>query len=608
MITSQDFSKVQYQNPGPALNDNRPALRNIIGLDSEALTTGEPFMFCTSHGDVFKPNDIPHVLFGVKYLDANFVLYNMRYDGGALLYHLPESKLKELWQTGKTSYEYEVNGERLKLRYKYIPHKLLRIFKGKKSISFWDIAQFYRSSLDLAAGRYLNEHKIGIRTKSFTPEYVKKYWKSISRYCIQDASLTARLGEYFVNKLMEFGITPATIYSSASISFKYFCNHARVVTAWRYWKEGQDVLKFACDAYEGGKFEVTRRGKFQGYEFDITSAYPYEIANLVDISHAKSLRSKEYQKDAVYGFLRVRIRNNTPFHLPCGVMINNVRIYPAGEFYLTITKNEYDYLVKIGVDVDVHDAIWLFVQRRRYPYRNVIDELFEIKAKYKGKDPMLYSVSKVAMNGFYGKCVQAIELHGGKILAGAGWNPVYGSVITANTRLKVTDIQNRLGNDCLAVHTDSVMLTRPLPDNWGHRRNNPVRHLYSKGELGNFEFVTEGPGVIVACGMYQIGEANAFKGFRPNDRDTWESILHRNRNHTKLKYRVRRVESWVEAMAKNHGKKTINVFESVRKDIDLNCDVKRIWIDKFRGRDFLERSEDSVHRVHIEPEPPKFWA
>lgn len=606
-VTSRDFDRLTYPNPGPALNDERSALRNIVGFDSEAYTTGEPFMFCTSHGDVLVPEEIPHRLFTVKYLAANFMLYNIRYDSGAILYHLPIQNLEELWRTGKTTAEIpDVNGVVSKFRYKYIPHKLLRIYRGKQSISFWDIAQFYRASLDRAAQTYLNESKRDIATKRFKPEYVKRYWKAISKYCIQDAMLTARLGEYFINKLVQFGITPATIYSSASISFKHFSNNSRIVTSWRLWNENPDVLKFACDAYEGGKFEVTTRGRFTGYEYDITSAYPYEIANLVDISNATCVRSREYQGPAVYGFLRCFIDNHEGRHIPCGVMVNNVRVYPAGRLYLTITKNEYDYLRKIGVEVTILDGVWLFVRRRTYPYRHVIDELYDIKAKFKGKDKMLYSVSKVAMNGFYGKCVQAIDTHDGKILVGAGWNPIYGAVITANTRIKVTDMQNRLGDDCLAVHTDSIMVKNPV-DCTAISRNRTTGYLYGKGALGNFEFVTEGSGIIVACGMYQIGEENAFKGFRPKPGDTWEKILSRHVNRKKIRYGVRHVESWVESMAKGHGKTKINVFEKAQKDIDLNCDTKRVWLNRVRARDLLEKSESSTPKIMVHSGPPEFW-
>jgi hypothetical protein len=595
MITSRDFDRCTYKKP--RLIDDRDPVSNLIGIDSEAYGVdaeghrkGEPFMFCTSLGDVWRPDDLPDMFFTPRYHYANFIVYNLKYDSGAFLYHLPVMHLRELRVEGSTWY--------MGRKYDYIPHKLLRIREGKITVCFWDVSQFYRMSLDKASKTYLGRNKLDIRTKKFTPKYVRRFWKYISRYCILDAKLTADLGKHLVNKLIEFGITPTTLYSEASVSFTYFCANANVITSWKLWHENREALALACDAYEGGKFEVTTRGHFDNaFEYDLVSAYPYEIANLVDISHARVSYDTKYHKEAVYGFLRCRIENPTGISLPCGIMRNNVRIYPAGTYYLTITKEEYEYLCTLDINVEIIRSVWFFVRRKRYPYRKTVYRLFDIKSQYKGKDRMLFSVSKYVMNGFYGKHVQCIEQPNGKVAIGSGWNPVYGAVITANTRIKVTKMQNLLKDDCLAVHTDSVISARKL----GKR--------YIRGGLGNFETVegAAGEGVIIACGMYQIGKANAFKGFRPKDGETWLNILTKYRRRKAVLYKQLHVESWLEAMAKGHEPTAINVFERSHKLVDLNCDTKRIWTREVTGQDLLDGLEPSLPKVHVEIETPKHW-
>lgn len=595
MITSLDFNRCTYKKP--KLVDDREPVSKLIGIDSEAYgvsgdghVRGEPFMFCTSVGDVFRPDDIPDMLFTPRYNYANFMVYNLKYDSGAFLYHLPVSHLRELRVEGSTFY--------LGRKYDYIPHKLLRLKEGKVSVCFWDISQFYKMSLDNAAKRYLGRQKIDIRTKTFSPKYVKRFWKYIAKYCVMDAKLTEELGKYLVDKLIEFGITPTTLYSCASVSFTYFCANANVITSWKLWHEDRTALALASDAYEGGKFEVTTRGHFeQAWEYDLTSAYPYEIANLVDIDHARVVHSKTYQPDAIYGFVRCRINNPSGVHLPCGIMRNGVRVYPAGHYYLTITKEEYEYLCELNIETEIIQGVWFHVRRKRYPYRSTIMGLFDIKSKYKGNDAMLYYVSKVVMNGFYGKCVQCIEQPNGKVAIGAGWNPVYGSVITANTRIKVTKMQNMLGDDCLAVHTDSVMSKRKLGKS------------FVRGGLGQFEEVegASGEGVIIACGMYQIGRANAFKGFKPRKGETWFNILTRYRKRKSIPYKQLHVESWLEAMSKGHEPTAINVFENSVKMVDLNCDSKRIWSGDVTGEQLLDGLEASLPKVHVEMRQPNFW-
>lgn len=606
MITSADWDKIKYKDPRKALRRKEKPMSYIFGLDTEAYTTGEPFMVCTSEGHVYDPATLPGPLFD-DYPGANFMLYNIKYDSGALLYHLDRSVIYDLWFFGKA----EIDRGGIVYKYQYIPHKLLRIRHGKTTLSFWDVAQFFQSSLDNAAKRYLDEHsqKKRIATKRFTPGYVARFRKSISAYCIQDALVTKRLGQYFIGKLAQFNIVPSSIYSPASISFKYFREHSRIVTSWRAWNDCPGLLKYACDAYEGGKFEVTARGCFDAHEYDITSAYPYEIANLCNLDHADFFMSPEYQAQAEYGFIRCRIDNRAGKHIPCGIMVNGVKTYPAGIFHLTITKQEYDYLVEIGLPVDIVNGWWIVLKTKRRPYRGVINYLFSIKDEYKGRDDMLYRLTKIAMNGFYGKTVQAITTPEGDIEVGAGWNPVYGAIITANTRIKVCRIQNMLNARCLAVHTDSVFTLDPLPPG-----------MLSPG-LGNFEKVTSGRALLIACGMYQIGRECAFKGFHPVRRyrdeagkwrrreDTWEDILQRNRHRKIITDRVLRVESWIEAMAKNHEKKKINVFEMVEKKIDLNCDTKRNWTGgKWKAGQFLTEQDFSTHKIRIENDPPENWA
>lgn len=602
MISSTDIDSGRVVYAKPKLEDDRPVMDRISGFDSEAYRNGRPFMFCTSGGwldgkrtpaEILLPRDIPDIFFTERYKNVNFMTYNLKYDSGAALWFLDEGKLDELRVKGYTWTD-------SKIRVTYIPHKMLEFKRDDSHTRFWDIAQFYKMTLDDAARTYLKERKLDMRTKSFSEEYVIRCFHAIARYCIQDAILAEKLGLYLIRVLQEFDITASTIYSCASIAFKYFCRKSRFNTVYQYWKADTDVIRYACDAYEGGKFEITSRGRFHGYEYDITSAYPYEIRNLVDISRARVVYSEKFLPGAAYGFIRCRIHNPEGVHLPCGPMLsqagrNVLRVYPSGTYYMTITQEEYQYILSVGVEVDIISAMFLFVKRRNYIYRPVIDELFELKSRYKGKDRMLYSVTKILMNSTYGKMCQCTEKYTGKVHLGPGFNPVHASVITANTRIKVTRIQNLLGDDCLALHTDSVMTTRPIPSS------------FVTNELGGFEYVTEGDGILIACGLYQLGNACAWKGVRPVEGDTWENILNKFKHRSKIPYTHLHVESWREAMAKNHPVTSINVFERGKKEVDLNCDLKRRWPSRVKARDLLSTRQDSLPRIWLEDSPPNNW-
>jgi len=181
---------------------------------SETLTDGRPFLFAISDGTTFDSRAIPEIFFTRKYRDRNFVCYNLKFDSGSILYDLPLPQRTKLWRDGKCGYR--------GYRYQYIPHKRLRITKGRNGVTFWDIAQFYRTTLEKASAKYLNEHKDDMPTKKFTWDYIHKNYSQIVSYCKQDAKLTEELGRYFFKFLSDFGIRPNNLYSEASISFEYF--------------------------------------------------------------------------------------------------------------------------------------------------------------------------------------------------------------------------------------------------------------------------------------------------------------------------------------------------------------------------------------------------
>ena len=63
-ITTKD---IKYFAPKHIKLVERSESIHPIGIDTEALTTGECFMYATSQGDVFKPEDWPGCMFNRKY-------------------------------------------------------------------------------------------------------------------------------------------------------------------------------------------------------------------------------------------------------------------------------------------------------------------------------------------------------------------------------------------------------------------------------------------------------------------------------------------------------------------------------------------------------------
>lgn len=556
-------------------------IEETVGIDSEAYTTGKPFMFCTSYEECFTLSDIPNIFFTRRYRNKNFVVFNLQYDSGAILYNLPEDKKIELWQNTKCLY----NG----FRYFYIPHKHLRISKGKNAVKFWDIQPFYNTSLKKASVKYLNETKVDIETKSFTPEYAKENWSKIKKYCIQDAVLTVKLADYLFNYLQQFGIKPSSLYSIASVSFQYLSKRVRIRDVWNLWQYDREVLKYACDSYSGGKFEVTARGSFTGFEYDINSCYPYEIMNLYDIKHADYFKSNKYEKGAKYGFLKVYINNKKGLYHPISKKYGFVNVFPSGMFNATITKQEYEYLQDFGIDVKIKSAWWCKLNSYYFPYKNIVKYLYEIKQDSKYKNSMVSYVAKIMLNSIYGKFAQIIEQPDGKLICGIGWNPLYASIITANSRIRMSGGQIAYGDNCIAVHTDSVITTKPISSN------------LIGDDIGKMKLAEQGKGILIASGMYEIGKKAAWRGFEFGHVSSWQKILTGMQDRQKIAIRNVKPLTWIQALELKQADK-INKFMNMPKYFNVNADTKRLWFEKTNAKRLLSGLERSIPHIMIEEE------
>lgn len=549
-------------------SDHKTSLE-VYGIDTEADTTGACFMICTSEGDTWIPAEFPACLFTRKYRGKNFVAYNLKYDAGALLQGLSFKNLKTLQSTDQVTAGLYI--------YKIIANKLLSIRKGKNTVHIYDIAAFFKSSLNQAAKHFIGKEKIDQDTTKYTTAYINKNWGSIAEYCINDAVLTKQLAEALIKMFESFGVYPQKLYSVAYVSYQYFSNTCPYVHVRRYWDKYREVLDYAMQSYNGGKFEVTEKGTGYYYEYDIVSAYPYEISNLVDIRDARIVKSKDYRQDAVYAFLDCDIK--IPFDVNSPVALKNriVNFYPVGEYRKVITLTEYDYLINQGCDITIHNGYWLHKKYLTYPYRTEIRRLAKLKGKYKNSgDKLKYYVIKIFQNSFYGKFVQLIYKDG-FYKAGASWNPIYGSVITANCRVRISKMQNE-HPEIIAVHTDSIITTSkldiPISDN-----------------LGDLSYETEGEGVILGSGIYQIGNKSRFRGFATK-KPLMDMIPSKGK---KLDMTKNRPYSWREVAHRGLALTDINRFDDMPRELNINFDSKRIWLDDYNHYgEVLKRNIESV--------------
>jgi hypothetical protein len=574
-----DVRFVKYEGRKFTSNKKSNISIKTIGFDTEADRSGKCFMACTSLGDVWGAEQMPECFFVRKYQGAHFVSYNLKYDESAILQKLPLGILQELRENGKVEYE--------GFQYNYINYKFLSIRHNHTTVTFYDLYNFYGGSLNYNAEKYLDKKKIDIDPKLFTKTYIKKHWNEIALYCVEDAKLVQLLCERLIDTFEHYGVYPKKLYSTAYVSYQFFRENTNYVTVYDLWEKHKDVLDYATQSYNGGKFEVTTKGSGYFYEYDIVSAYPYEIANLVNITEGRIIWSNRYQKSAHYGFILCNMDIPGNVFSPIAYKIGELCTYPIGQFTKVITKSEYEYLKGLGCKLSIINACWIFCKNETKPYESLIKMLVKEKQKYKkDKASLEYHTVKIFLNSLYGKMVQLIPAKG-YWKASSCWNPIYGSIITANTRIKVSAMQQKY-DDVIAVHTDSIITLNP--------HNIPKTDV-----LGEFSFDSEGDGILLGCGVYQIGNTSKIRGFQTKI-PMWYLF---NTDKQTIKVDQVHVTSWREAAWRGYNTDRINKFETVPKDLKLDFDAKRIWLDEYKS--FRDVQSRFIHSEPIDIDLLRLW-
>ncbi len=558
----------------------------IIGMDTETYQ-GYCRLICDSNGRFKLCNSIEDILtfmLNKRYQDKHIFFYNLHFDAEAILKYLPMGKLHTLYSNNKVKYD--------GCTITYIPKKLLRISKGKHVIRCYDLEQFYDASLEKAATEYLNEHKLSCpfdRDAINTDKEIWSHYKhTLIKYCIQDAVLTQKLGlilQETIKKYMKFN--PKDYISKASLSKRYFRLYCDIPDIKKIRKE---ILKIAFYAYKGGRFELIRKGYFPYAElYDIKSAYPYEIANLIDITYGKWRYVRNYNPDAYYGFYVVNVNLKYRHIEPLAYVVkDHLLIYPGGEWKTIITKSELE-LLEEDKEYKIIRGYEFYPDEILYPFQKEIGKLYEVKNNTP-KDSYLYSLTKIIMNALYGCFYEKTKREDG-IHVGKLFNPVYAAIITANTRCKIYRFASQYEDDVIAFATDSILMKE--------------KHKVKEGKsLGEWEIQSSGECVAFQSGMYKMKNEIKSRGIQrkakissPDGKfdDIFEYIK-AYPDKTQYEVVIRRPVHIKESLI--HHKilsvKDVNTWQEFRKVIDINRDVKRVWDGKFRcGGELFEKNINS---------------
>jgi len=566
--------------------ENKP----INGLDTETLK-GYSKLLADSTGDFLLDGDINDILYYLtkrKFENAYNFFFNLNYDTNAILKFLDKSQLVELKEENETYHnQYKIV---------YIPKKLLAISRGKHSYNYYDVAQFFNGSLNKNAKTYLDLDKYQNSYKEIDGAVLGnslEFWENnipmIIEYCINDCVLTKKLGELLHKTVKKaIGINPKTYMSKASLSKTY---SKKIIKLPITQLLPNGVLNYSFNAYSGGRFEIIEKGNVGICSlFDIKSAYPYYIRNLIDINKGKWKFVKSLNENADLGYYLVKVSVKYNKISPISTYAKDYTlVYPIMDCFKYMTKNELLSYEKF-IDYEVIDGWEFYAEEYIYPFRNFIDTLFELKNKTDKKD-FKYSLYKILMNGEYGLFYEKIKQNDGTYKAGELFNPIYATEITANTKIQIFQKALEDINNVVGFATDSVLF-KGKPD------------LKTGNNLGDWEMEKCGETLVLKSGMYKIGDKIQSRGMKKTENlktpnGEFKNIIDyitKMPMLTSYPVTLNNPLSFrkVIQMHKKYSMDDINIFTPEIYNIDINKDIKRIWDSEFLGGfELLEKSINS---------------
>jgi hypothetical protein len=560
-----------------------PKWRGIHGFDTETNKNGDVYLVSYSglknqteenETDSIFSTD-PYVLFsfllskGYGYLN---VFYNLNFDFEGMIKGILKTVSPEKGQEQSKKGEFTVLGRGRPLKIKYIQSKFFKISNGKRQAYFYDCANFYEGSLDSESKKYLGygKEKFGVSDSQIDVSLgTEKYGYALIRNrCETDATLTRLLFERVYETVKKLGVSPRYWNGKASLSEAFLIQKVEE----KFLKPFKDnplhrkVLEYAMRSFKGGIFVNFQKGLCTNIsEVDIVSAYPHKIANLPDLHFGYWAEVTKINPEASFGIYHIRKQYDgmSPFRSETLKQI----IYPKTRDFVEdyATAPEIYFWIKQGYLVDIIDGVEFYhTSKPVYPFSEIINELFELKqTASKNKDESMKNLAKTIMNAMYGKFVQS--KHGlGKL-----FNPVYGSYITALTRIQITEIAIKYFERIDEIATDAVIGKL----RYDIKEDSSLGGLEAKDRLGSEV-------VILQTGLTANKDGTILRNRGIPIRNKENSSKNKGKiefNERALKIRKTRPLHMKECMIqKDLGAEKINRFEEIEKVFAYD-DRKRIW-------------------------------
>lgn len=496
-------------------------LRNIKpnrAFDTETKD-GRCFLIANSDEDALNEREDFTDLYGLlgylnkqKFKQSVNWLYNLDYDTNAILKFLSFEDRKHIAYFNQVDYE--------DYRIQIIPRKELKILKirdGKSSnpTYFYDLAQFYNFTPLKVLAAQTNFDKVYVADisqvdidKYYNNDEYKNLWND---RCVIDCKITVELADKLTENIKKI-VGVNSYKSKASIARRYVLenlNHDLKMPS-------VHVLDAALKAFHAGHIETCRLGTFKNIRnYDINSAYPTFIANLYETG-GSFVHNREYEPDTAYSFYLVDVDYQNDFLSPVWHLKSNGNYHITGKSETWITQQEIEYFMTNDYPFTILKAY--HIKKTRFteqPFFNLVHDLYKERIKAKDNKDEIEKVYKVILNSIYGVTLNAINIkqlseyetdlydvidgklifYDSKYVAGNMYNPVFGTYITAGTRMMLFNDFNLKLDKVISINTDGVYLTSKV--------NLPVNKV-----LGGYSYKNLPKIMFMGSGRYFVSDGH----------------------------------------------------------------------------------------------------
>ena len=227
------------------------------------------------------------------------------------------------------------------------------------------------------------------------------------------------------------------------------------------------VERFA-NSFKPARTEGTTFGINEVVDYDLTSAFPSEISNLIDLTQIYWIDSDKMQDEAIYAAIKCDLDINQPLiRGPISVRYGeNSSFFPIGKMNnIWISKPEIDLLRKypeLGKITKIHEGSWGILkdhsQSVRQPFKRLLStNLFRIRQH----DAYLSGYIKLTMAALWGKFISTYPVvdsfdEESYLRSSCLYNPIFASHVTARVRCNLYEAS--LGKEIVGEFVDGIAL------------------------------------------------------------------------------------------------------------------------------------------------------